>query len=45
MHIFSAKFENISIYAIFNDQSFNYTSLAMNNWAQTATALPVLLYR
>ena len=25
--------KNISIYAIFNDQSFNDTSLVLNNWA------------
>ena len=35
-HIFFSK--NISIYAIFNDQSFNDTltkaSLVLNNWAQ-----------
>ena len=39
-HFFSKNIKNISIYAIFNDQSFNdmltTDILSFNNWAQSA---------
>ena len=41
-HFFS---KNISIYAIFNDLSFNdmlTTSLVLNNWAQTAAQMYII---